>query len=415
MTTLRPARGTRLAENAIARSVSVDTETAWRHPWFTEAQWSPVGKKWVCFTKAGFVNGVAPVVRTTVGALREARGTFFGQLVDAKAGADEIAQLARLASSTDDYAGADDGDAIDVPLYKRPPIPLSSWTRVSKIPEFFADRGAVRPPPSGIDTSMGFVQITLTTPVPGARVLKSCDVMINQPRVALSSSIEITPSGAVTGMSLVNQTLAMREPSGGEKLRMQTGSYKELQEESGRFQGAARLVENYEEQTWDRMLIATVYVLSPPDADEEAAVDETWEPYVQHAQFWNLNWQQPLLRETMFNEDIFKPLLGTLSVLGGGVGFLWASTVTASLNDAMQGAYNVLTATSLGGSFWTPTGGGTAGEKGKKEAGGTMKKTLDKAENVAARERAKYAARQERRLDPPFPYHGEKFNTSLLK
>lgn len=413
MNAIRPAVGTLLSQNAFGRTLSVGGKTSWRHPWFTTPQWSAERKEWTCLVKAGFVNGRSPLVTTSVGALREARGTFFGQIVDARSGAAEIAQAARLASSSDDYAGQNDDMAIEVPLYKNPPIGLRHWKRVARPSLYFRDRGAAPPPPSGINMTSG--KITIVEAPKGARVLLACDVIIHQPRAALTSTVEISAAGAVTGTSIVNQTLSMRPAAEGDQLRIQTGSFDTAEEAAADFSAATQLLDNYEEKNWDRLKVSTVFLLSPPDTAEDAAPDEKWEPYVQHAQFWNLSWYQPLLREAVLASDIFRPLLGTLSVLGGGAGFLWASSVTASINDAMQGAYNILKATSLAGSFWTPTGGGgTTAAAPTATAAAPVKQTFDKAANSAARAKATFATAAARRLDPPFPYEGLKFNPAFL-
>ncbi len=141
--------------------------------------------------------------------------------------------------------------------------------------------------------------------------------------------------------------------------------------------------------------------------------DATWQAFSQHNLFWNLHWSQPLLRDAVFSSDIFSPLLGTLSVLGGGAGFLWASSVTASINDAVQGAYNLLTASSLAGSFWTPTGGGTTSATPAVPPA-VVATGLDKAATAEAKARAARQTKLSRQLDPAFPFEGLKFNRGLL-
>jgi hypothetical protein len=110
--------------------------------------------------------------------------------------------------------------------------------------------------------------------------------------------------------------------------------------------------------------------------------------------------------------NIFGNVLGTLSVLGGGAGYILAGSITASINDLTQGAYNILRANSMAGSLWTPTGGGTtiAFPPAPPEQ---PKTTLDKAANAAAKAKAAAAARITQ-LDPPFPHEGQKFNRALL-
>ena len=407
---LRTAPGVTLSENSLARTISAGRSRRWRHPWFTEAVWLPQKGAWVAFVLAGFVNGIAPVVRVSVADLREARGTFFGQLVDAKAGAAEIEQLAWLAIPKDGQSTAD-ATLADVPLYLRPPIGLNSWRKVGyggegSVPLFFRDRGVGKPPATEPGTAQA-------RPPAGNRLLCACDVFLEQPRAALSASLELNPAGAVAGTSLVSQTLRMQEKAAGARVRLQSGEFSVFEQSQLNFRGAGSLVADFEEQTTDRIKVSTVWMLSPPDAPVESQPDATWQPFAQHNLFWNLSWSQPLLRRAVLSSDIFSPLLGTLSVLGGGVGFVWASSVAAGINDSVQGAYNILRAMSLEGTFWTPTGGGST-SAWPETAVPEVKPGIDKAATAAARALAARQTKINRRLDPPFPFEGLKFNRSLL-
>ena len=422
---MRISKNTMLEQNTLGRTVSTRRPQAWRHPWFTEAMWMPKKKAWVAFVLAGFVNGMAPMVRTTAGELREARGTFFGQLVDARTGAAEIKQLAQLAiSNGDDDSGLPDGTAVDVPLYQNPPVGLNQWRNIgwdgdSNVPLFFQDRGVNKPPRSAAAQLEATGTVALAEPPKGNRLLRACDIILHQPRTALTSQITIDGSGAVTGMGLVNQTLGVREAAANDILQIQTGTYRELQQASLNFSGASNVIaSDYEEKTWDEILISTVYLMSPPDAPLDSKPDATWQAFAKHATpeeggqgFWNMLWAQPRLNP-FFNTDIFRPALGTLSVLGGGAGFMWASSVASSINDATQGALNILQSQSLAGSFWTPTGCGTTSAYPATTTT-PAKPGIDKAENAAAKAKAA-AAKFTRQLDPRFPFEGQKFNRSLI-
>ena len=414
---IRPARGSMLSENALGRVVSMGRSREWRHPWWTRLEWLPMSKRWVAFVKAGFVNGLAPIVRTTAGVLREARGTFYGQLVDARTGAAEIAQLARLA--TEEAGGLEDGATVEVPLYENPPITLSEWRNIGwdgsvAAPLYFQYRGVNKPSGAvsgNLDTGIKISRDKLFPPK-GNRLLRACDILLHQPRTALTSQIDITPGGAITGSSIVTQTLGLREASTNDRLKIQTGTYSAIEQSKLNFSGASSLLADYEEKTWDEILVSTVYLMSPPDAPLDAQPDSTWQAFAKHNTFWNLSWSQPEVTP-FFSNDIFAPLLGLLGVIGGGSGFLWASYVTASINDATQGAYNILAAKSLAGSFWTPTSGGTTSAM-PDQASASASTGLDKAAAARAKAAAEAAKKLNVRLDPAFPYEGQKFNTSLL-
>ncbi len=416
---IRPGCNTLLATNAQGCTVTGTRKREWGHPWFTTPQWLPKRKTWAAFVLAGFVNGRAPMVSVTAGELREARGTFYGQLVDANTGAAEIEQLARLAIGGANDSGLPDKARVDVPLYQNPPVGLYEWRAVGwdgaeKAPLFFQDRG-VNNPPAGVVAqlqSTGTVSAASLTPPRGNRLLRACDVILHQPRAALSSSITIEP-GVATGLSNVNQTLALREPAANDRLRLVTGTYSAAKDASLNFvAGNSLLASDYEEKTWDEIKIATVYLLSPVDTAAGSEPDATWQPFVAHGEFWNLSWAQPVFKSVVF-DNIFRSLIGTVSILGGGAGLGAVNYIAASINDATQAALNLTTANSRAGSFWTPTGGGTTSTV-PVTVPDPVKLTLDRAANNAALARAAKALRDARKLDPDFPYEGRKFNRALL-
>lgn len=415
---MRCGRNTRLEENSLGRSVAVDKPGEWRHPWFTRPMWLPVKKVWAAFVLAGFVNGRAPMVTTTAADLRAARGTFFGQLVDARSGAAEIEQLAQLAIGGPDDAGIPGTTRIDVPLYQNPPVALNSWRAIgwdgnARAPQFFLDRGVQNPPPGAAAQLQAGGQIALATLTPpkGLRLLRACDIMVHQPRTALTSQISIGAEAA--GTSLVTQTLAIREAADNDRLRIVTGTFDAVAQAGLNFQGAAgALASDYEEKTWDEILVSTVYLLSPPDVAPGSQPDATWQPFVAHSLFWNLFWAQPKANP-IFSDDIFRSLTGIVSIIGGGAGLGAVNFIAASINDATQAAFNILNARSLSGSFWTPTGCGTTSAV-PVTVPPPARSGLDKAARVAAKAKYAYAEKMNRRLDPAFPFEGRAFNLSLL-
>ena len=419
---LRVSHNTRMEQNRFGSIVSMSRPQTWRHPWFTQALWMGKKKAWMAFAVSGFVNGVAPMVRCSIGDLKESRGTFYGQLVDARTGAAEIKQLAELAIAEAGYSDLADTDMVDVPLYQNPPISLTEWRAIGwdgagSVPQFFLDRGVNKPTQAvsgNADTGI-HIDASKLVPPKGNRLLRACDVFLHQPRTALTSSITISPDGGmVTGLSAVNQTLGFRDAAANDRLKIQTGTYSAFQQSQLNFTGATNaMASDYEEKNWDEALISTVYLLSPPDAAPDAKPDATWQPFTKHSLFWNLLWAQPAV-QPVFNMDIFRSITGLVSVLGGGAGLGAVNFIAASINDATQGAYNILQAQSLAGSFWTPTGGGTTSAYPVTVAA-PAKPTLDKAATAAAKAQAAAKAKRNRTLDPAFPFEGNKFNLSLIK
>ena len=418
---LRVSLNTRMEKNMFGTNISMSRPRGWKHPWFTEAKWMPKKKAWAAFVVAGFVNGVAPMVRTTVGDFKEASGTFYGQLVDAMTGAAEIKQLAQLAVSNEEYPGLADSTAIDSPLYKNPPVGLNEWRNIgwdgsAAVPKFFQDRGVNKPVQAvsgNLDTGVK-IQRDKTSPPKGNRLLRACDIFIHQPRTALTSQITTSTAGMVTGMTLVTQTLGFRDAASNDKLKIQTGTFNAFQQSQLNFSGATNaMASDYEEKNWDEILISTVYLMSPPDAKPGSAPDASWQAFAKHNLFWNLLWAQPRV-QPFFNMDIFRSITGLVSVLGAGAGTTAVTSIAASLNDATQGAYNILQSQSLAGSFWTPTGCGTTSADPYATAAASAAPGIDKAANAAAKAQAAARAKQNRTLDPAFPYEGQKFNLHLL-
>lgn len=419
-----------LTASPFGKVISFKTSKKWQHPWTTTLRWMAEDKKWVGFVRPGFVSGVAPTVRTTYGEARRAAAqlsaTFFGTLIGANSGAAEIAQAARLAIPRDASAGTTEQDKqqVDIPLYYNPPISLTwqniGWDGIgSTVPAFFKRLG-VQEPPRIDPTNPEAAATTLMSGAPkkGNRLLRAANIILHQPRVALTSSIEIDPSGFVTGMGIVKQTLGLRDAVAADRLRVFSRSNWTPPQN---FAGATDiLADDYEEPTFDEIMISKVYLLSPPDTAPLSVPDSRWVPYVQHDLFWNLNYAQPAFRGTQPQIDLFRQLAAILQFIGGGAGAFAASFMASSISDGYAAAANIIAAHSMAGTFWTPTGGGhesemtVSGEQSSViSAQSSVSSGLDKDGRLQAKRLAAADALKKARLDPPFPYRAEPFNFSL--
>jgi hypothetical protein len=237
---------------------------------------------------------------------------------------------------------------------------------------------------------------------------------VHQPRLALTSTIELHPEGLATGVSNVTQTLGLRSAPGGDRLKVFATSLWQDVNTTAPIDPLAGL---YEEATWDERLVATVYLLSPPDAAPGSEPDEKWVPYVKHELFWNLTYLAKNDLQSPQLDNAVGKLLAVVNVLGGGSGGLAVNFATASLNDLTQQALNLLSATSMAGTWWTSTGGGASSEFPVTESAqdaASAKFGWNKAARLQAQRIAAAKALKAARLDPAFPFRGVEFPISLL-
>jgi hypothetical protein len=379
-------------------AVSMESST-WHHPWHTTVCWDAAQKEWVAVVRPGFVNGRAPVVQTT-GKRMQSTPSFLAPIT-AWDGAADIAQAAELASEGEEVL--DPNAKIWVPLYRNPLIPLV-WRDRGKegapIPAYFARRI------NWIATAGREAKASAEVWAASGRRLFSSDIVLHQPRTALTSKFDF-PVDLVMGSSIVTQTLSMREAADNDRLKLVSMSEYRPPESYSRDE---RLLGVYEEPTWDELLVARVFLLSPPNA--EGAPDGSWIPFVQHYLFWNLSWFQPLLRKLPTDGADVKLIVP----MAFGLGQLVINSILAPINDMVDQSLNLLSAHSLAGKFWTATGGGSdsafpaAVASKPVDKFGLSKDLRAKAARVAALNEGVLTDS----LDPAFPYRAKPFDLSLL-
>ena len=167
---------------------------------------------------------------------------------------------------------------------------------------------------------------------------------------------------------------------------------------------------DYTEPNFDEVVIATVYVLSPPDAAPYSSPDQSWQPYVQHFLFWNLSYAQP-----QFVPVTTAPGDPLLVPLAGGAGQAIINEFTSLADDALNQALEIVGAQSMQGSMWTATGGGSDARFPAVAATPARGSTgLDKDGLLQAQRAQQQAAILAETLDPVFPYDTPSFNLALL-
>lgn len=370
----------------------------WRHPWWVQVTWNTRQRRWVATVKPGFVNGQCPIVRTTVSEQSDnVRDFGTNPLTGRRFFSDRVFDQQKNVSG--------DAQRVNVPLYLQPSIQLG-WRAVGfdslndeAVPPFLLDRGAAERPRSDDGAN---ARVDPSPRIPRSlRLLRACDLWIHLPRLALTSSIEFH-EGLATGISNASQTLGLRSPAPDDTLRVMSGTLRPVE-------GLDALARIYEEPAYDELLIATIYLLSPPGAGLHSAAAESWTPYVRHNLFWNLQHVTP-----SFHQLGGSPEIPFIPPLAGGAAQIVINFLTASINDILQDALNLVTAHSMAGIFYTATGGG---HDAKLPAiSPTQRGTgLNKRALREARGAQKARARRERRLDPPYPFRAEPFDPRLLR
>jgi hypothetical protein len=357
--------GLTLTRSALGNSLSWKPKRTWDHPWSTSARFNPQSNQWLGSVVPGFCNGVTPSVNLTVGTapIGNPQAQIWALLTDGPAIPMQYRNI-----GVDDQSG-------------------------NAIPAFFAKLG--------VNPGLAFdpnnpLQEPQNVP-PNNRLLRACDFVLQQPRYALGSNI--TLGDAVTDGYTMIQSFNIVAPSAAQRLMVYTTSQwtpanPQLDLDDG----------TYEEPTYDEILIATLYLLSPPGAGWGSAPDASWTPYTQHNLFWNLNWAQ--------STTITQPAPADLSfIIALPSGILFQPIVNEILaedNDALNQIEDEIDAHSLAGSFWSQGGC----QPLVTATAQTQVYGLNKALRNAAE--AAQARQQPAPLDPAFPYTGQSFPTSLL-
>lgn len=329
-----PGANCRVQWLAHAQLIEGTPGAVWRHPWFTTAEWraddSAAGGGWVARVKAGFVNGVAPTMATTVGNAPAAT------LDREKATKAQGVNLSNLKA------------AIDSPLFDSPAMSLN-WRAIGLdgdsgevVPAFFAALGVnAQQATTTEDADTGLINTSAATIPEGNRLLRACDIVLVRPRAGITVSISLgNIADSSVGLLVTVENQPQDTSAKAHLVARATGVQPTV------IYGTTAL--DYEDTCTDELLISTVYLLSPPNTPFGSDPDMSWTPYAKHAVFWNLHWQQPLGAPSVNNNPL------SLSVpYAGGVAQLTVNWLLSNVNDANEAAYAILEAHDMTGSFWT--------------------------------------------------------------
>lgn len=248
----------------------------WRHPWFTRVEWDGVESVWRARISPGFClspSGEA-VPRVSLAERLAPPETL------ARLGIDSPASE----SPVDCYLDEDPAIPLPVGLLRAigTDAPAIAGGETESVPPFFVERGVLGP--AVLDTSgeAAVVRIDgLISSRSSARLLRACDLVLYHDRLATTVSRTLEPDAVAFDLTL------SRLPSNRVGPWIETA--RDYQAEAAR-DAAAVLLGAQTDPGRDGLHLATVYFLSPAGAAEGSDPDATWQPYVRHRAFWNLQY-----------------------------------------------------------------------------------------------------------------------------
>ena len=355
--------------------ISLQPESRWRHPWELLPSWVQdasldAGGKWVANVTPGFVNGRDVTIEVTE-MIKGESVTRHVPLTDDPPPSIDLGSY-RNPLSSPGFTANEDGDIIELPS--------------EGYPRFFEELG--------VAVAAG------GKPEDGrTRQIRASDLVLITPRFSSRQTIDVfaplTVSQTVTiSTSYLNGRLASA-PSRNFLVTVPKWSAATNSSPLERLAGMAVDTEQ------DEIKIATIYLVSPPEAEIDAEPDDSWEVYVAYSVFWNLAWASP----AAVSEPPPTPITFNVG-LAAGVGDALISFLLSPVNDLLGQVLAFLGTGNTVGSYWSP---GMLGASGiTASATGVSAQTtglgLDPAALRIARQRAEEAAATVPPLNPEFPY-----------
>lgn len=257
-----PREGLNIAIDRNGEGVTISTASAqeWRHPWFVSTRWEldEANKgRWMAYLKPGLVNG---------------RDVFIE-------GKDDKGRPVQVALTDESPAG--------LRMVWRNPLE-SLGARASANLDLIVDAGEGYPKffeslgvkPARKEGSI----LDVDVPDPArTRQIRACDIILSTPRLATAQdvSVDLLTGEATIGTRYLNSAYA----SATVKHRLLALPKWVPPTEPTAME---RLMGSAVESQSDEILMSTVWMVSPPDAGDGDEPDETWQPYPQHFQFYNL-------------------------------------------------------------------------------------------------------------------------------
>lgn len=313
---LAPGRTSEVTRSRAGQKVDLRPEAReWRHPWSMRPQWNGLTERWeAVVVKPGFVNGWPATV-----------------------------------------PGMEDADGETATLCDFPAVPLRGLRRglsqeSGEVTAFFTARGVRETAEEPGITAMGTLAATVetldTNPLP-PRQLAACDFYLATARPTFQPSItQVDPLG-VSGLTVdyaVIYDFAMVDLHGVRSRWQQAPRFVP----NRRPTFAERLLGIVGDEGEDRINIATVFLLSPPDAPEESEPDAEWSAWVQYHCFWNLRYE---VRNTAPRQA--PPPLRLFTGLAFGLGDAIGNQMLSGVNELSTQVFNAAATTSPEGHYVT--------------------------------------------------------------
>jgi len=354
------------------------------HPWevlnggWIDADFggSMKGGAWLCTFRPGFVNGIDPIVRNSVGYDKSTRS-----------GAAVASDRASRGGAQGEVAVVGE-DGMVITATKREHRPLLSGALIaldfSQSRDWPGESGAAVPlaiqrygvparkaaPSMKVNADLGIVQADAgaapTGLAAGTRVAKTVDIVLGVARYGLQESVtlgSLATASAAGRLVTYNAAFDARatQAFGFRPFIYQMPDYDGWLVQDTMMRGQNTMVQRLlnvapmPDDMIDKRPLVRVWAISPP-VTEEQAVDPKWSPVVaadwtlefEYRTFWNLNYRQrvPVLRMTPM-------AISYHSGLAFGIGDAIVNQSMSFIDEATQRFYLGMTYLQPEGKFWT--------------------------------------------------------------
>ncbi len=274
------------------------------HPWFVDSFYEKDkdGKSfWRARVDPGLVNGFVPYMTT--------------EFRRAEPAAQERIEAEAREKKNKKPTG---DDLVSVYLDENPSLKLQFRSAIPGAPEFFKKLGCTDPVPN----RAGDLDATNT------RLLKSCDLVLVQPRPSLTNNVGLQPFGSGT---LITSTPGLFVPANREPFVIAITQFIPKPTAPATFKSV--FFNTFEDTGRDELHLARVFLLSPPLPLRDPENLSTWQPFVQYKCHYNLVYMTKRFPKAKTNYE--KPL-----ILQTGLAFGLADSI---FNQLLTGGQNLST------------------------------------------------------------------------